>query len=235
MNIAVRLDRVETGQGDWKATFDTGFAQGSLNVIIGPSGAGKSTLLNLIAGFLPVRRGRVLVDGADITAAPPGERPIAMLFQENNLFAHLTAARNVGLGIHARLRHTPEETARIGEALGAVGLEGLGARKPGELSGGQRQRVALARALISQRPILLLDEPFAALGPAQRLTMVALVDRLRRRRGLTVLMVSHQVDDVRGLDGRALFVDEGAIKADTTIQVMLEEPPEAARAYLKPA
>lgn len=235
MSRAIQLDKVVTGQGGWTARFDIAIEQGSLTVVIGPSGAGKSTLLNVIAGFMPVRSGAVRVDGADISGMAPGKRPIAMLFQENNLFTHLTAARNVGLGIHTRLRFSPADRVKVDEALTSVGLDGMGERKPGQLSGGQRQRVALARALVSNRPLLLLDEPFAALGPAQRLKMVSLVDKLRRQRGLTVLMVSHQVDDVAGLDGRALFVDEGLIKADTSIGTMLENPPEAARSYLKPA
>lgn len=233
MTRGIGLDGVETGQGDWRARFDLSIEPGSLSVILGPSGAGKSTLLNVIAGFMPVYAGRVFADSDDITGLAPGRRPIAMLFQENNLFTHLSAVRNVGLGIGPHLRLSGADRARAEAALASVGLDGMGQRMPGQLSGGQRQRVALARALVSNRPILLLDEPFAALGPAQRLTMVALVDRLRRERGLTVVMVSHQVDDVAGLTGRALFVDEGQVRADTSIEHMLTNPPAAAQSYLR--
>jgi len=232
MTGTISIKDVHVGQGDWSADFSLTIEGGSLTVVIGPSGAGKTTLLQLIAGFVPLRSGSVFVDDRDISTLAPGKRPIAMLFQENNLFSHLTAARNVALGIHTGLRLSQQDIEKVEEGLAAVGLSGLGERRPGELSGGQRQRVALARALVTNRPILLLDEPFAALGPAQRLEMLALVDRLRRERNLTVLVVSHQVDDVAKLDGRALFVDEGIIKGDSTIAAMIANPPAAARNYL---
>lgn len=232
MSGTISLSGVRVGQGDWSAEFSLTIEGGSLTVVIGPSGAGKTTLLQVVAGFMPLRSGSVSVDGRDISTLAPGKRPIAMLFQENNLFSHLTAARNVALGVHTGIKLSRQHLEKVEEGLAAVGLTGLGERRPGELSGGQRQRVALARALVTNRPILLLDEPFAALGPAQRLEMLALVDRLRRERNLTVLVVSHQVDDVSKLDGRALFVDEGRIKGDTTITTMLADPPQAARSYL---
>lgn len=228
----IALRGVRVGQGDWTAAFDMTIQAGSLTVIIGPSGAGKTTLLQVIAGFVPLRAGTVSVNGGDISTLAPGKRPIAMLFQENNLFSHLTASRNVALGIHPGLRLSKTDLETVEHGLATVGLAGYGNRRPGELSGGQRQRVALARALVTNRPILLLDEPFAALGPAQRQDMLALVDRLRRERDLTVLLVSHQTDDIADLDGRALFVDEGQVKADTTIASMLTDPPEAVRGYL---
>lgn len=228
----IALRGVRVGQGDWTAAFDMTIQAGSLTVIIGPSGAGKTTLLQVIAGFVPLRAGTVSVNGDDISTLAPGKRPIAMLFQENNLFSHLTASRNVSLGIHPGLRLSKTDLETVEHGLATVGLAGYGNRRPGELSGGQRQRVALARALVTNRPILLLDEPFAALGPAQRQDMLALVDRLRRERDLTVLLVSHQTDDIADLDGRALFVDEGQVKADTTIASMLTNPPEAVRGYL---
>ena len=208
--------------------YDVVVGAGSFVAVIGPSGAGKSTLLSLIAGFDRPERGRVVLDGQDVTDLAPADRPVTTLFQEHNLFPHLTAAQNVGLGIHPGLRLSAADRHRVDEAMGRVGLDGMGRRLPRELSGGERQRVALARSMARARPILLLDEPFAALGPAQRREMVGLVDRLRRDRGMTVIMVSHQLDEVRAVAERALFVQDGTIIADDSIESLIARPPVAA-------
>ena len=208
--------------------YDVVVDAGSFVAVIGPSGAGKSTLLSLIAGFDRPERGRVVLDGQDVTDLAPADRPVTTLFQEHNLFPHLTAAQNVGLGIHPGLRLSAADRHRVDEAMGRVGLDGMGRRLPRELSGGERQRVALARSMARARPILLLDEPFAALGPAQRREMVGLVDRLRRDRGMTVIMVSHQLDEVRAVAERALFVQDGTIIADDSIESLIARPPVAA-------
>src|SRR5690606_7816299 len=110
--------------------------------------------------------GAIRIGGQEVTRLPPRDRPVTMVFQENNLFGHLDVAANVGLGLSASLRLGPGERRRIGEALQATGLTGKEKRLPRELSGGERQRVALARALVRDRPVLLLDEPFASLDPA---------------------------------------------------------------------
>ena len=146
----------------------------SITAMIGPSGSGKSTLLNLVAGFETPRSGRVLIGGRDVTALPPSARPVSMVFQENNLFAHLDVEKNVGLGRSPALRLTAEDRRAVAEALSRTGLAGKEKRLPRELSGGERQRVALARVLVRDRPVLLLDEPFASLGPALRDDMLEL-------------------------------------------------------------
>ncbi len=134
-----------------------------------------------------------------------------MLFQDHNLFPHLSAAENVGLGIHPSLRLTAGERAGVAAALGRVGLAGLGDRRPAELSGGQRQRVALARALLRKRPLVLLDEPFGGLDPGLRKEMVALVDSLRRDEGLTVLVSIHTPEEIGDAADLMAFVAEGRI------------------------
>ncbi|WP_225765759.1 thiamine ABC transporter ATP-binding protein [Inquilinus sp. Marseille-Q2685] len=204
--------------------FDLTVEAGAFVVLFGPSGAGKSTLLNLIAGFEAPLSGSLRLLGRDALGLPPAARPVTTLFQDHNLFPHLTAAKNVALGLHPG-RLSPAETAQVTEALAHVDLQGLEARRPAELSGGERQRVALARSLVRDRPILLLDEPFAALGPAQRREMVGLVDRLRRERGLTVLMVSHQLDALPGIDAQAAFVEDGRIAATGPATELLTRPP----------
>jgi len=218
---------------DMEMRFDLDVAAGECVAVIGPSGAGKSTLLALVAGFEKPAAGRILVAGRDVTSDPPAARPVTSLFQEHNLFAHLTAAENVGLGIDPGLRLDLAGRAKVGEALAHVGLSGFDGRLPGQLSGGERQRVALARSLVRNRPLLLLDEPFAALGPAQRREMLDLVNALARDRGFTVLFVSHQPDDARHAAGRTVFVQDGRVACDgPTAQLFAPPLPKALAEYL---
>jgi thiamine transport system ATP-binding protein len=218
---------------DLTMRFDLAVAHGECVAIIGPSGAGKSTLLALIAGFEKPQSGWIKILGRDVVGDPPARRPVTSLVQEHNLFAHLTAAENVGLGIEPGLRLDSASRARVAEALAHVGLGGLEARLPGQLSGGERQRVALARSLVRNRPLLLLDEPFAALGPAQRREMLDLVNTLARERGFTVLFVSHQPEDARHAAGRVLFVEAGRILCDGETRQLLSPPlPAPLAAYL---
>ena len=194
--VPVRLDKVSFSYGEAPLTFDVAFAAAEITAVMGPSGSGKSTLLNLVAGFETPQSGRVLIGGANVGAAPPAARPVSMVFQENNLFAHLSVEQNVGLGRSPSLRLTEADRADITGALARTGLAGKEAL-PRELSGGERQRVALARVLVRDRPVLLLDEPFASLGPALRDDMLDLVAGLHAERGMTVLFVTHQPEDAR--------------------------------------
>ncbi|GGE21124.1 thiamine import ATP-binding protein ThiQ [Aureimonas endophytica] len=215
--------------------FDLTVEAGEWLAVIGPSGAGKSTLLDLAAGFLRPQGGRVLIAGRDVTTLPPAERPLGFVFQENNLFAHLDTFRNVALGIAPDLRLDAAARARVEAALDAVGLAGFGTRRPGEMSGGERQRVALARAFLRERPLLLLDEPFAALGPALRREMLDLLERLRAARGrssLAIVMVTHHPEDARGHAGRTAFVADGRIAALGDTADILAARSEAVAAYL---
>ena len=218
---------------DMVMSFTLRVESGEMVAIIGPSGAGKSTLLSLIAGFDRPESGHVRIDGRDVTGLPPAARPVTTLFQDHNLFAHLDVAANVGLGIHPGLRLTAADRERVYHALKQVGLEGFERRLPGQLSGGERQRAALARSLVRNRPILLLDEPFAALGPALRREMLDLVREMQAARGLTVLLVSHHPDDARYAAGRTAFVHAGRILAvDETGRLLSGESAPELRAYL---
>jgi thiamine transport system ATP-binding protein len=222
---AIALDAVTYRYESMAMLFDLQVEAGTFLIVFGPSGAGKSTLLNLIAGFEPAASGTIRLFGQDVTGLPPNRRPVATLFQDHNLFPHLTAAQNVGLGIHPGLRLSAADRARADAALDQVGLSGFGPRRPAEMSGGERQRVGLARCLVLDRPILLLDEPFAALGPAQRREMTELVDALRRDRGLTVLLVSHQLDHRPSGGAEAAFVEDGRIAAIGPAATLLHDPP----------
>ena len=185
--------------------------QGQIYGVIGASGAGKSTLLNLIAGFLTPASGNMVIDGEDHTTTPPSRRPVSMLFQENNLFSHLSVQQNIGLGLNPGLKLNASQREKMLHIARQMGLDNLLDRLPGELSGGQRQRVALARCLVREQPILLLDEPFSALDPALRQEMLTLVAEVCREKQLTLLMVSHSVEDAARIATRSIVVADGRI------------------------
>jgi thiamine transport system ATP-binding protein len=229
----VRLDKVSFSYGEAPLVFDVEFATAKITAIMGPSGSGKSTLLNLVAGFETPRSGRVLIGGADVSAEPPSARPVSMVFQENNLFAHLSVEQNVGLGRSPSLRLTEADRAAIAEALARTGLAGKERRLPRELSGGERQRVALARVLVRNRPVLLLDEPFASLGPALRDDMLDLVAAVHAERGMTVLLVTHQPEDARRIGEHIVFLDNGLVAATGSADDFFTGAgPEAFRRYI---
>ncbi|MBE9638870.1 ATP-binding cassette domain-containing protein [Salipiger mangrovisoli] len=227
------LEKLTYGVGDYRLAADLALPPGQRVAVIGPSGAGKSTLLDLVAGFLTPATGRILWQGRDITASPPNQRPVAMLFQENNLFPHLDLARNLGLALRpGGGRLTAEEARKVEEALARVGLGGMSARKPGALSGGQQSRAALARVLLQARPILALDEPFAALGPALKMQMLDLVTEVAAELGALVLLVSHDPQDARRFAQQTVLVAEGQAQPPVATENLFDSPPAALRAYL---
>ena len=208
--------------------FDLQIDAGERVAILGPSGAGKSTLLSLVAGFLAPVSGQILLNGADHSVTPPAKRPVSMLFQENNLFSHLTVRQNMGLGLHPGLKLTAQQKQELEEIARQVGLSDCLARLPSQLSGGQRQRVALARCLLRSQPILLLDEPFSALDPALRSEMLSLLDKVCGQRHLTLLMVSHNLDDAARIAPRTLLIVDGRIFYDGPTQALVNgSAPEA--------
>lgn len=225
------LENLNVRQGDFHLTANVGFAAGQITALIGPSGAGKSTILSVIAGFYQAE-GQVLWRGEPITDLRPDQRPVSILFQDNNLFPHLTVSQNVGLALRASLWLTRDEQRRVDEMLASVGLSGMGARKPAALSGGQQSRAALARLLLQDRPVILLDEPFAALGPGLKQEMLALV----RERALTdnrvVLMVTHDPQDALVAADQIALVDEGQLFAPLPTREVMDNPPDVLQRYL---
>ena len=228
------LEAVQVRQGDFHLAADFRIDTGARVAMIGPSGAGKSTLLDVIAGFLAPTAGRVLWNGRDITPLPPAQRGCAIVFQDNNLLPHFTVTQNVGLGARADLRLGREDRRRVAQALDRVGLSGLEARKPAQLSGGQQVRVALARVLVQRKPLVLLDEPFAALGPALKTEMLELVSDLMDETGATLLMVSHDPADARRIAPRTVLVADGRAEPPRDTTALLADPPAALRRYLGP-
>ncbi len=218
---SIAMTDVELRLGTHDFRFDCALPQGKIIAVAGPSGSGKSTFLNLLAGFEQPDRGRILLAGQDVTGKHPAERPVSLVFQDNNLFAHLDLFTNIGLGISPSLRLSTRDRQRVSEALARVGLAGFEPRKPGTLSGGERQRAAFARALVRDKPILLLDEPFAALDPGLRSGMVELLKTLHRETRNTVLIVSHDPAEVRRLADHAVFVDGGKIALSAPIETFL--------------
>ncbi|MCU6664827.1 thiamine ABC transporter ATP-binding protein ThiQ [Silvania hatchlandensis] len=202
---------------------------GELIAVLGPSGAGKSTLLNLVAGFLQPASGSITIEEKDHTRTPPSQRPVSMLFQENNLFTHLTVRQNIGLGMHPGLRLNADQQQKLNSIAAQMGISDLLERLPGELSGGQRQRAALARCLVREQPILLLDEPFSALDPALRQEMLLLVKEVCERQQLTMLMVSHSVEDAARIAPRAVVVADGRIAWDGDTQALVQGKVSASR------
>jgi len=226
------LKDVVIAQGSFTLRADMEIAARQKYAVIGPSGAGKSTLLGALCGFVPVERGQVSWQGRDITAAAPGARPMTTLFQDNNLFPHLTVLQNVGLGIRPDLRLQPTDKTAVENALARVGLGDQMHKRPSALSGGQQSRAALARVLVQARPLVLLDEPFAALGPALRNEMLDLVQDLVAETQASLIMVTHAPEDVRRIADQVIFVASGRAEAPQEARALMDNPPPALREYL---
>lgn len=227
------LDKATTYYEGQPFRYSLSVAPGECLGVVGPSGGGKSTLLDIIAGFVPLVEGSVQVNGQDIGQQSVEERPVTLMFQSHNLFPHMSVADNVLLGIDPRLKRRRADQSRVEQVLEKVGLVEYGKRLPGQLSGGQRQRVALARALLRERPVLMLDEPLAALGPAQRQDMLALLNDLTQQHQLSVLLVSHQPNEIAPLCARSVFIANGEVAwQGATTDFEQAEVPDQVAAYL---
>ena len=198
---------------------------GQVLAVLGPSGSGKSTLLRAIAGLEPVTSGRVSWDGSDLHGVPTHKRGFALMFQDGQLFGHLTVARNVGYAL--RLRRTPNAAARVRELMALVGLEGYEERLPATLSGGERQRVALARSLAVQPRLLLLDEPLSALDAGLRERLANDLRDILREAGTTALMVTHDQEEAFTVADRLAVMRAGRIVQQGDIAAVWRAPADA--------
>ncbi len=223
----LEAEELTIDNGGFLATADLSLAEGVRAAVVGPSGGGKSTFLGGIAGFLPVVGGSLRWRGGEISGLPPAERPVRVLFQEHNLFPHMTVAQNAGLAIDTRLRLDAAARRRVDGALERVGLAGLGDRKPAALSGGEKSRAALARVLLQDKPILLLDEPFAALGFVLKSDLLRLLSDIASAEDLTVLMVTHDIRDALGFADEIIVVADGDVAPPREMAALLADPPKA--------
>ena len=215
---SLHLDGVEKSLGRKHFAYDLDLEGGGIVAVTGASGSGKSTLFHLIAGFETPDSGRIAIEGADVAALGPGERPLTYIFQDHNLFAHLDVATNVGIGISPQLKLSSADRDAVRDALAKVSLAGFETRRPQALSGGERQRVAFARALVRHRPLLLLDEPFASLDESLRHGMGDLLLELQSETGIMVLMISHDSQEIGRLAGRVITIDAGRIAFSGTTE-----------------
>ena len=209
----LRVDSLQVSFGSVPVLTDVGLevAQHSFTAVLGASGSGKTTLLRTIAGFERPRSGTVELAGRTVDGpgrhVPPERRRLGYVAQEGALFPHLTAAGNVGFGLRRRDR----TSRRIAELLDLVGLDGFGRRYPHELSGGQQQRVALARALALEPALVLLDEPFASLDAALRMTVRADIARVLSEAGAAVVLVTHDQQEAMSLADQVAVLRQGRI------------------------
>jgi thiamine transport system ATP-binding protein len=180
--------------------------------ILGESGSGKSTLLDLIAGFLDALHGNIKLNEDDFTDKAIEKRPISILFQNHNLFEHLSVQKNILLGISKTLKDSKSDIKKVKEILKEVGLEKYQQTVVSSLSGGQQQRVSLARVLLREQPILLLDEPFTGLDAKTRLEMLELVKQITLEKNLCTIMVTHEVQDCELIANRVYRVENFGLK-----------------------
>jgi multiple sugar transport system ATP-binding protein len=185
---------------------------GEFVVFVGPSGCGKSTLLRVIAGLEDSTSGRVVIDGADVSATPPAKRGIAMVFQTYALYPHLTVKNNMGLGLKQAGTPAAEIDRRIGIASSMLSLGPYLERRPAELSGGQRQRVAIGRAVVREPKLFLFDEPLSNLDAALRVNTRLEIAQLHRRLKATMIYVTHDQVEAMTLADKIVVLNSGKIE-----------------------
>ncbi|MFH7042274.1 ABC transporter ATP-binding protein [Paucibacter sp. JuS9] len=191
---------------------DLSVEEGEFIVFVGPSGCGKSTLLRLIAGLDETSEGRIHIAGRDVTAAPPSQRKVAMVFQSYALYPHMTVAQNLSFGMRMRGEPREQMERKLARAVDILQLEPYLARRPGELSGGQCQRVAIGRALVQEPAVFLFDEPLSNLDAELRLRMRLEIAALHRQLGKTMVYVTHDQVEAMTLADRIVVLRAGRIE-----------------------
>ena len=198
--------------------------KGELFSILGGSGCGKTTLLRILAGFEQPSSGRILIDGVDMTAVPPYDRPVNMMFQSYAIFPHMSVEDNVAYGLKKEGLPKNEVRSRVADMLGLVQMTEFARRKPSQLSGGQRQRIALARALVKRPKVLLLDEPLAALDKKLREHTQFELMNIQDQTGVTFIVVTHDQEEAMTLSTRIVVMQEGRFIQCGTPKEIYEYP-----------
>lgn len=224
--VAVAIENVALHFGATQVLRDINLnvEPGEFFALLGPSGSGKSTLLRLIAGFNRNQAGRVLIDGHDVSAVPPWQRNVGMVFQNYALWPHMTAAQNIAFGLEERRLPTADIKRRVAAVVELVELNGLEQRRPGQLSGGQQQRVAIARTLAIEPQLLLLDEPLSNLDAKLRLQTRQELKKLQRRLNITTLFVTHDQEEALTTCDRIAVLDQGVIQQVGTPLTLFDHP-----------
>ncbi len=222
----VRLDKVTKKFGDFVAVDDVSLKiyRGEIFCLLGGSGCGKTTLLRMLAGFEEPTAGSIWIDGVDVTAQPPYERPVNMMFQSYALFPHMSVQQNVAFGLQQDKLPRAEIKDRVAEILELVKMSGFRERKPHQLSGGQRQRVALARSLVKRPKLLLLDEPLAALDKKLRQHTQFELINIQETLGVTFVVVTHDQEEAMTLASRIGVMNHGEIVQIGTPSEVYEYP-----------
>ena len=210
----IGVDHVFKRFGDYVAVDDANFEvrSGEFFSLLGPSGCGKTTTLRMIAGFEQPTKGRILLEGQDVSTVPPYKRNVNTVFQHYALFPHMSVYDNIAFGPRSRKMEEAEIDRRVKELLEIVRLGALARRKPGQLSGGQQQRVALARALVNYPSALLLDEPLGALDLKLRQAMQIELKRIQREVGITFIYVTHDQEEALTMSDRIVVMNEGRVE-----------------------
>lgn len=221
------LDDVKLSRKIMELCFTLSVANGECVTIMGPKGAGKTSLLHLIAGFEQPSSGMISFHGQNLTHLLPSSRPLTILFQDNNLFEHLTIWDNVALGLRGTLHLSYQDRQLVEQALTWVGLENWERKKPLEISLAQQQRISIARCILQRRPLFLLDDPFSMLPPHERYQILNLIRDIHIKLGLTTLMVTHYPEDALFITQKTLFISQGkVIAAGHTKNVLAQEHPD---------
>ena len=222
----IHIENVHKNYGDFTALqpFSLEIADGEFVVLVGPSGCGKSTMLKILAGLEPASGGRILLGDRDVTDLAPGDRDIAMVFQNYALYPHLTVRQNIGFGLKMRRLSKAEIDKRVENAAKTLGVAHLLDRKPRALSGGQRQRVALGRAIVREPQAFLMDEPLSNLDAKLRVHMRAEISALHNRIGVTTVYVTHDQIEAMTMADRVVLMREGVIQQIADPDTLFRKP-----------
>ena len=224
--MKVRIENVTKKFGQTVAVkdFSAELEDGHLICLLGPSGCGKSTLLNMICGIVPVTEGKIFFDDKDVTALPPNQRNIGMVFQNYALYPHMTVLENIAFPLEVQKVKKAERIEQAQEIAKLVHVDNLLRRYPSELSGGQQQRVAIARAMVKNPKLLLMDEPLSNLDARLRLEMREEIRRIQKETGVTTVFVTHDQEEAMSISDSILLMKDGVLIQSGLCQELYKDP-----------